>query len=181
MSNAWTQFDPTASWSKTNKALKIDMGMFETDQNYSTFHQIMQVNSRLSWESGQVSLGKAISHIRNIFGYVDEVEYFNGATIVSDIDSQSESGWGFTLGAYINTKTLSKIDNPATNSLIRHEYGHTIQSSLYGPLFLSEIGLPSVLGCAIFDADAHSQEWYETQEIELLIIILKKMKKMLYH
>lgn len=34
--------------------------------------------------------------------------------------------------------------------LIRHEYGHTIQSLILGPLFLPIIGLPSVVWAGMF-------------------------------
>ena len=34
---------------------------------------------------------------------------------------------------------------PADRHLLRHEYGHTIQSLLLGPLYLPAVGLPSVL------------------------------------
>lgn len=35
--------------------------------------------------------------------------------------------------------------------LLRHEYGHTIQSMILGPLFLLVIGLPSILWAGLFD------------------------------
>ena len=36
-----------------------------------------------------------------------------------------------------------------TESLIRHEYGHTVQSLLLGPLYLPAVALPSLLWCGL--------------------------------
>ena len=35
--------------------------------------------------------------------------------------------------------------NPEDRELLNHEFGHTIQSLLFGPLYLLTVGLPSVL------------------------------------
>lgn len=49
--------------------------------------------------------------------------------------------------------------------MFRHEYGHTLQSRLVGPLYLSHIALPSLIGSGLDDIglNDHSKEWYETQ------------------
>lgn len=36
------------------------------------------------------------------------------------------------------------------DDLLRHEYGHTIQSMILGPLFLLVIGLPSIIWAGLF-------------------------------
>ena len=38
---------------------------------------------------------------------------------------------------------------PADQRLLAHEYGHTIQSLLLGPLYLPLIGLPSLLWASV--------------------------------
>jgi len=75
-----------------------------------------------------VYLGNNISHVRNIFGGVDDVSYYGGATLVNKNDPSSKNRWGFTLGPYINSVNL-KAD-PYTDEIFRHEYGHTLQSQL---------------------------------------------------
>jgi hypothetical protein len=46
--------------------------------------------------------------------------------------------WGVSFGQYIFLPV-----NPNDNSLL-HEYGHSIQSKIFGPLYLLIIGLPSI-------------------------------------
>ncbi|MCT4603045.1 MAG: hypothetical protein N4A59_09125, partial [Marinifilum sp.] len=67
---AWRNFDPTASWSATNKAWKIDVGGFITDPNRSFFGRLLQVYSRWTWELPQTLLGKTYTHVRNLSGKV---------------------------------------------------------------------------------------------------------------
>jgi RHS repeat-associated protein len=161
--NAWRDFDPTAPWSKTNKAFKIDMGGFATDPNRTIVGQGIQLLSRWTWELPQTATGKLFSHTRNFFWGVDNVDYYGGATLVNKNDN-SGWRWGLTLGPYINSKNVRA--DPYRDPLFRHEYGHTLQSRLVGPLYLTSVGLPSLVG-AFLDYNVgindHDREWYETQ------------------
>ena len=159
---AWSDFDPTAEWSKTNKAWKIDIGGFKTDPNRTFAGRGLQLFSRWTWELPQTALGKGYSHIRNMTGNVDDVSYYGGATLVNKNDN-SRKRWGLTLGPYINSKNV-KAD-PYIDPLFRHEYGHTLQSRLVGPLYLTHVGLPSLIGSGLVDLglNVHNREWYETQ------------------
>jgi len=165
--NAWKSFDPTADWSKTNHAFKIDVGLFITDSNRNFWGRSEQLISRFTWEKSQTLLGKNISQVRNIFGGVDDVSYYGGATLVNKNEEPDKNGffhvWGFTLGPYINSKNM-KAD-PSTDQMFRHEYGHTLQSQLVGPLYLTEVAIPSLVGCGIekLGLNDHGREWYETQ------------------
>ena len=38
---------------------------------------------------------------------------------------------------------------PALERILRHEYGHSIQSLVLGPLYLFVVGLPSILWCRV--------------------------------
>ena len=38
---------------------------------------------------------------------------------------------------------------PALERILRHEYGHSIQSMVLGPLYLLLVGLPSILWCRV--------------------------------
>jgi hypothetical protein len=68
-----------------------------------------------------------------------------------------------TLEPYINSKNV--VSDPFTDDLFRHEYGHTLQSSLIGPLYLTQVGIHSFIGSGLEFAgiNDHSREWYETQ------------------
>nr|NQU89792.1 RHS repeat-associated core domain-containing protein [Bacteroidota bacterium] len=160
---AWSDFDPTAEWSKTNKAWKIDIGGFKTDPNRNPLGRGFQLLSRWTWELPQTLWGKGISHVRNITGNVDNVDYYGGATLVNDNDPSYGGRWGFTLGPYINSKNI--VADPNVSDIFRHEYGHTLQSRLVGPLYLTHVALPSLVGSGLEDLglNDHNREWYETQ------------------
>lgn len=53
----------------------------------------------------------------------------------------------------------------ATDNTIKHEWGHTRQSLILGPLYLIIIGIPSLLWCAIHRAIApnKSYNWLYTE------------------
>jgi len=160
--NAWKDFDPTAQWSPTNKAWKIDIGGFKTDPNRTIAGRGLQLLSRWTWELPQTILGKGYSHLRNMTGNVDDVSYYGGATLVNKNDN-SGWRWGLTLGSYINSKNV--VADPYTDDIFRHEYGHTLQSRLVGPLYLTSVALPSLVGQGLDDIglNNHNYEWYETQ------------------
>ncbi len=159
---AWKDFDPSAKWSATNKAWKIDIGGFKTDPHRTIVGRGLQLLSRWTWELPQTLIGKGASHIRNMTGNVDDVSYYGGATLVNK-DDNSGYKWGFTLGPYINSKNM--VADPYTDQMFRHEYGHTLQSRLVGPLYLTSVALPSLVGQGLDDLglNNHNYEWYETQ------------------
>ena len=43
------------------------------------------------------------------------------------------------------------LDNELKNRLLVHEYGHTIQSLILGPLYLIVIGIPSTMWAFLFE------------------------------
>ena len=155
MDNAWREFDPSASWSKTNKAWQIAKGSWKTDENKPWYEQVYSVVRRWTFELPQTVAGKIFSHGSNMFDDV-EVSYYHEATIVNRNDMSYEE-WGITLGSYINTLN-------ASDDLIRHEYGHVIQSQIIGPFYIPVVGIPSLIGCGVEDISNHEHdyEWYET-------------------
>ena len=66
---------------------------------------------------------------------------FHGATVTYWRNESSLS-----LGKYI-FMSESEYDNAGDGFLIRHEYGHCIQSLILGPLYLFIVGIPSVTWC----------------------------------
>jgi len=160
---AWSGFDPSASWSPTNKAWKIDIGGFKTDPNRTIAGRGLQLLSRWTWELPQTLLGKGYSHLRNMTGNVDNIDYYGGATLVNKNDNSRER-WGLTLGPYINSKNI--VADPYSDDIFRHEYGHTLQSRLVGPLYLTSVGIPSLIGGFLdynLEINNHDREWFETQ------------------
>lgn len=53
-------------------------------------------------------------------------------------------GGGFSLGVFLFIGAASAADSPG---LCAHEYGHTIQCLLLGPLYWLVVALPSVIWC----------------------------------
>ena len=50
-----------------------------------------------------------------------------------------------SLGKFIFISRNTGIDRAYARYLLKHEYGHTIQSLILGPLYLPLIGLPSII------------------------------------
>jgi len=142
--NAWRDFDPTAPWSKTNKAWKIDKGLFTTDPNKSFWGRSWELISRFTWQLPQTALGYLGTGTHNLLGGVKSVSYYGGATV-----AESYGRWGgITLGNYINgSRGLTADPN---HPLFQHEYGHYIQSQKSGLFYLSKYGIPS-----LFSKDQH--------------------------
>jgi RHS repeat-associated protein len=170
---AWKAFDPTASWSKTNHAWKIDMGLFQTDSKMDFKGRVWQLFSRFTWELPQTLVGNTYTHIRNIGGNVDRVDYLGGATFATNEYSKRHNG--ITFGSYINMNIREEItgdfDAYATtvDPMYMHEYGHTLDSKRWGWFYLPVIatysGISALFSKKLLDApwDTHSGNWSEVR------------------
>ena len=135
LSNGWNKANQLAA----NDA-KIIVGTVFPDMNKGFFGRHLQVLSRFSWEAPQTLLGLGLSLFNNICGQVDDVEYYDGATVMSG-NFYGRTGEAVTLGCYINGySTLSANPN---NHLFQHEYGHYLQSQEMGIAYLNRVGIPS--------------------------------------
>lgn len=95
---------------------------------------------RWIWEFPQCLLGVILT----LFYKVKYREDYKGIKIYSG----SFPG-GISCGLYILMSDYS-YKNPRTYT-IQHEYGHTRQSLIFGPLYLIVVGLPSIIWAAIHD------------------------------
>jgi len=154
--NAWKNYDPTANWSKTNKAFKIDKGLFKTDTHKDFWGRVWELTSRFTWQSPQTALGYTVSGVHNLFGGVKSVYYYGGATV---IQSYSEQWGAFTVGNYVIGDR--SIEASPYNILFQHEYGHYLQSQDLGPTYLFKIALPSLIDASIHDQSIHEKAWFE--------------------
>lgn len=59
----------------------------------------------------------------------------------------SKFGGAVSLGTYI----FIFSDYRDTRKIVMHEYGHSIQSKILGPLYLLVIGLPSIIWAGLFE------------------------------
>ena len=148
MKSAWQKFDPSAPWSKTKKAWRIDMGAFKTDKNKTVGGRVWQFISRWTWEILQTSVGLVYSHGKNICGEVDRVDHFHGATFVTNEHTSVRQG--VSLGNYLNLDITGEITGDFETYVTRdpmfmHEFGHTFDSGKWGVLYIPAIGIPSAI------------------------------------
>lgn len=86
--------------------------------------------------------------IQNAFGLIMLIKYrnckkefYHGSIIIY----HNEDWGGISLGAFI---IMNGNKNEEWIRSVRvHEYGHSIQSIILGPLYLLAIGIPSILWC----------------------------------
>lgn len=153
---AWKNYDPTASWSNTNKAWKIEKGLFKTDSDKDFWGRSWELLSRFTWQLPQTAFGYGISDVHNLFGGVKSVDYYGGATV---LQSYSEHWGAFTVSNYvIGDRSIKASPN---DPLFQHEYGHYLQSQDLGPIYLLKIGLPSLIDAWINDQSEHEKAWFE--------------------
>jgi len=135
-----SKMDPTINYKQLINSYKIDVGELMT----------------APWEKPQAMLGNLVSHTRNLSGNVDNVEIRNGVVLVNDNDPSSRRRWGMTLGPYIDSENIEVGDD-----MYWHELGHTIQSRILGPLYITKVGIPSLMSATFGSDEYHSNSWYE--------------------
>ena len=69
------------------------------------------------------------------------------------------SSGSISLGKYI----LVCPQHASNSNVVKHEYGHQIQSLILGPLYLIVIGLPSLIWCSCFEKyrEKHQVSYYD--------------------
>ena len=95
--------------------------------------------------------------------YKKEAAFYkkNGRTFYGTPEMPS----GITLGNYIIINAWyakQPEDNEYRDRIMRHEYGHSIDSRIWGPLYLIVIGLPSIMG-NLWNRWFH-KDWTPTQK-----------------
>jgi hypothetical protein len=148
-----------------NNSLRILGGLFKTDENKNFWQNAGMLLSRWTWEGIQTWSGYAYSRLRNATGNVDRVDYFGGATFITN--ENASGSWGMSMGNYINTNIDHEItgdfnDYVLSHPMYMHEYGHTIDSRAFGLSYLFAIGVPSIISAA-GDGGDHSTYWTETR------------------
>ncbi|MDR2037509.1 MAG: FG-GAP-like repeat-containing protein [Bacteroidales bacterium] len=137
----WKNYDPTASWSNTNKAWQIDLGQFRSDPNKDGWGRFWEVISRFTWQAPQTAIGYTGAGVQNLFDGVKSVTNYGGATVIETYGKWKEGG-GVTFGSYIFGERGIQAD--PKNSLFQHEYGHYLQSQATGWYYLTNRGLQSL-------------------------------------
>ena len=136
----------TGGWKRAKQMAKNDLklwgGLFVVDKNKGFWGGALELLSRFFYQGEQTLLGFLAAQAMNtwrLYGGVDSVDYLHGATVVSTY----KGDWGaFTLGSYIMGGYELKADN--SNGYFQHEFGHYLQSQVYGPLYLMKVAIPSI-------------------------------------
>ena len=103
------------------------------------------------WEAPQ----KALAHIIKLCTKAEKFGNINDATLYH---------WKLKNGLSLSTHIfVPEAVEPRTHApYVLHEYGHTIQSRMLGPLYLLIIGLPSIIwaGCFKGYRKKHNVDYY---------------------
>ena len=136
------------AWKAVKNEARMYAGLFIADKNKNFWGKLGQIVSRWTWELPQTIFGLAYSKGRNWAGKVDAVQHYRGATYV--INEYGGKKDGITFGSYINMndwydKPVNENGDfdPMQDGIYMHEYGHYLQSQLFGPLYLFSHGIPS--------------------------------------
>ena len=134
--NAWHEANKTAF-----NDIKIWGGLLTTNPNKTFFGQGLEILSRFTWQLPQEVAGFDAAQIENTYlGSVQNVEYFDGATVLQRTNT---NGKAYTLGSFIMGD--ASISTDPNNSALQHEYGHYLQSQAYGWAYLPFDAIPNVL------------------------------------
>ncbi|MDO5104976.1 hypothetical protein [Capnocytophaga sp.] len=108
----------------------------------------------------------------NAIKTIDRVDYLGGATFVTNENAQTNRG--VSIGNFMNIEITGQINNNFTDYVTRtplymHEYGHYIDSQIFGLTYIFNIGIPSLISAGIssqIDGEPqgvtqHDFRWYE--------------------
>ena len=153
-------------WGGLSRAGKTFLGNFYLDEN-NWLGGVWQGFSRHTWEMPQSWLGQTVSQVLNTSGITDKVEYWGGATF----STTSNQKIAVSIGNYINVRT-QQYDNfddyilSEEGQIARHEYGHTFDSHIWGPLYLPVIGAPSIISANNSQPIYHNGIWTTTHRLK---------------
>lgn len=107
--------------------------------------KVLYIAVQCTWGSIQTLSGFIVFLI-----HINNRHYFYHGAVVTEWGAPSSVSLGMfvfiTANPAKDKRTESKIpDEELSRRLLVHEYGHTIQSLMFGPLYLIIMGIPSVL------------------------------------
>ena len=146
-----------------DNAFKLFLGNYYLDET-DFFGGMWKGILRHTWEAPQTSIGYLSSQVINGIGYTDRVDYLKGVTFsTSYTDGKGKKG--FSLSNFINIFNNERIDEPFLDYVLKnptymHEFGHTYESHMWGPLYIPVIAIPSVLSISL-DKKNHKYKFFE--------------------
>lgn len=153
-------------WDTLFIAFRIVEGNFLFEKETGVKKPILVVLSRLFWEQPQTIAANFCMHLLNALWLLVNAGQWKNALV---LQASLFNGSGLTLGSFIlidlakaGPFTLDAMDDRTMpfKILVRHEYGHLLQSSIAGPLYLFKYGIPSLVlqGWTEADADLRSDK-----------------------
>lgn len=144
-------------WTRTVNAWKIDMGMFKGSP--------WQVLNK--WTYGYINsvIGNTVSQLYNTIGKVDRVTDMDGMLALSGATKGNSS---VTIGHYSLGPNGYVAD--WRDHLFVHEYGHYMQTQMWGPLYFPVIAFPSIASAAFtsgLSGMKHNMRWFEVDASKL--------------
>lgn len=116
----------------------------------------VQALTRFVWELPQTGLGYLFAQWRNILGKLERVDTLDGVTFATGRHWQKHTYAGVSLGCFANMWVSGRIGDDFEGyarcspfHIFGHEYGHTLDSQLWGWLYLPIVGLPSLISQAL--------------------------------
>ena len=113
---------------------------------------VVQAITRFVWELPQLWTGYLFAQWRNILGKVERVDTLEGVTFVTGRHWERHAYAGVSMGCFVNMWVSDTIgedfERYARHSpfhIFGHEYGHSIDSQIFGWFYLPVVGLSSVV------------------------------------
>jgi hypothetical protein len=138
-------------WTKLTHALKLLGGHFYLSGRRGFCAGLWEGISRHSWELPQNLIGHIWAQSLNTFGFIQRVDYFDGATFSTSEKQSKRSGMSLSTFIYIAIDDAINVEfrqKLLTDPLLMHEFGHSFDSKIYGLFYLPLIGLPSLISAA---------------------------------
>jgi hypothetical protein len=98
---------------------------------------VKQILSRFTWEIVQTVTGFVAAQITNLFRPVKTVNFFHGSTVLEGAGIKGSLCFGTYILLYPERKTGGGV--------CTHEYGHSLQSRVSGPLYILKYRIYSAL------------------------------------
>ena len=129
---------------------------FSYDKSASDFEWAMQIiNNLTGGEFLQDQVGNILGHSLNLGGKIEISGFYEGRLISRTPDYTLNTAISFGHYIYGDDIALCPEDVGHNIDLFAHEFGHSYQSRIMGPLYLYRIGLPSIINNdCISEADA---------------------------
>lgn len=134
---------------------RIFQFLFYTNKKQNTIIRALLLLLRFTWELPQLIIGVLIAVFLTLTGKTLETLTYHGVILIV---CKNRFG-GFSLGPVIIGDSKLKAD--VNNGLFQHEFGHCIQSSKSGFIYLFKYALPSLISSIRYESDQHDKHKVE--------------------